>query len=517
VRARSGPTEIGPLGRDLRRWLGSLAVAVLLVSGCTSATSDTKTTPTPTATTQAATATPDPGTTQDWAIYGFDAAHSGNNAHETTITQATVGGLHRVWHVKLPDIADSAPILVHGLKFPDGSTRDVLYLTTRLGRLVAIDAASGKTLWSKQHGGPNYTTSSPVIDAAREYVYSYGLAGTLHKHRATTGEEVQGNGWPVRVTYMPQSEKASSPLAYANGRVYVATAGYPGDRPPYQGHVVIVDAKSGGSRAFNSLCSNLGHVLKVGECASNQSGIWGRSGAVIDPINGNVYVVTGNGDFNGRTNWGDSVIQLSPDGRHVVDSYTPANESELDVTDADLGSTSPALLPRVEGSTTPYLLVQGGKDSRLLLINRQNMSGKRGPGHLGGELQIGKSPCGVYNEPAVWTDPATKTVWVFVVGRCGTYAYRVVTDSGGKTQLQKSWQIGVGAYGTSPVVAGDILFIAKEKYVTALDPTTGKNLWSTVRQSAGGAIGGMHWQGVIVVNGRLYAPDSAGYLNAYGL
>lgn len=501
----------------MRRWLGVLASVFVLVSACSSATSNTKSAMPTTVATVGATATPNLGLMQSWAIYGFDTTHSGNNPFETTITQSTVGSLHRAWRIKLPDIADSSPILVHGMKLPDGSTRDVLYLTTRLGRIVALDTANGKILWSKQHGGLNYTTSSPVIDTAHQYVYSYGLEGSLHKYNAATGDEVQGNGWPVLITNMPKTEKESSPLVYSNGRLYVSTAGFPGDIPPYQGHVVVINANTGSSRVFNSLCSNVTTVLKPGACSFTDSGIWGRSGAVVDPVTGNVFVTTGNADFNGKTNWGDTVLQLSPDGSRVVDSYTPANEEELNEKDLDLGSTSPALLPKINGSKTPYLLLQAGKDSRLLVIDRQNMSGKGSPGHLGGEVQIAASPCGVFNEPAIWTDPATKIVLVFVTGRCGTYAYQVVTDSNGKTQLKIKWQNSTKAIGTSPIVAGNVLFVGRDTTIIAYDPTTGNVLWSSQRQSAGGTIGGMHWQGVIVVNGRVYAPDTAAYLNAYSL
>ncbi len=106
---------------------------------------------------------------------------------------------------------------------------------------------------------------------------------------------------------------------------------------------------------------------------------------------------------------------------------------------------------------------------------------------------------------------------VFVTGRCGTYAYQVVTDSNGKTQLKIKWQNSTKAIGTSPIVAGNVLFVGRDTTIIAYDPTTGNVLWSSQRQSAGGTIGGMHWQGVIVVNGRVYAPDTAAYLNAYSL
>ena len=122
----------------------------------------------------------------------------------------------------------------------------------------------------------------------------------------------------------------------------MTTAGYPGDAPPYQGHVVGARLDTGAEQVFNSLCSDKPQVLDDGECASNQSGIWARGGAVIEPGTGDIYVTTGNGNFNGRTDWGDSVIKLSADGLRVLDSYTPTNQQALNQTDADLGSATAA-------------------------------------------------------------------------------------------------------------------------------------------------------------------------------
>src|SRR5262249_28326092 len=122
----------------------------------------------------------------------------------------------------------------------DKSTRDVLYVTTDKGTLLAIDAASGAQLWAAtpKSDNPKYTKASPAADPARGLVYSYGLDGKVHRFRATTGQEVQGEGWPVRVTRMPLSEKVSAGLSLANGYLYVTTASFSGDAPPYQGHVV---------------------------------------------------------------------------------------------------------------------------------------------------------------------------------------------------------------------------------------------------------------------------------------
>jgi len=52
--------------------------------------------------------------------------------------------------------------------------------------------------------------------------------------------------------------------------------------------------------------------------------------------------------------------------------YTPTDQQVLESTDADLGSTSPALLPSPgHGKRTRYLL-QGGKDGKLRLLKVPN-------------------------------------------------------------------------------------------------------------------------------------------------
>jgi outer membrane protein assembly factor BamB len=455
----------------------------------------------------------------DWPVFNDDPARSGVNAHETTLTPTTLRQLHGLWSVTLPRVADSTPILLHNLAFPGGVYRDVLFLTTKAGMLVALDASTGAQLWKATTSGPKITNSSPAADPSGGYVYSYGLDGKVHKYRATTGAEVRDATWPVTITLMPDSEKQGSALNIANGFLYVTTGGYIGDAPPYQGHVVSVDLAHGAVHVFNSLCSNITHVLAQGECPDNQSGIWARGGAVVDPVTGNLFVTTGNGPYTGDQggyDWGDSVLELSGDASRLLDAYTPPDQAELAASDTDLGSASPALLPRIPSSRTPLLAVQASKDGLLRLLNRENLSGKGGPGHLGGELQDISTPgrCAVLTQPAVWTDAAGQ-VWLFVTDGCATAGYQVVTTAQGTTRLRQAWSVQQGA--TSPVVAGGILFAATGGQISALDPHTGRQLWSSTDASAHGTIGSVHWESPIVINGRLYCSDEDGHLTAYGL
>jgi len=88
--------------------------------------------------------------------------------------------------------------------------------------------------------------------------------------------------------------------------------------------------------------------------------IWGRAGAVIDTATGNIFVTTGDGRWNGREYWGDSMLELDPNATELLGNYTPTNTETLDASDADLGSTSPVLLG--DG-----IVAQGGKDRQVHL------------------------------------------------------------------------------------------------------------------------------------------------------
>jgi outer membrane protein assembly factor BamB len=460
-----------------------------------------------------------------WVTFDGDAARSGVNTQETAITSTSVKQLHRLWVHRLPQVSDSTPILLPHLSWPDGTDHDVLYLTTKVGGLVALDAATGRQLWAQTPFTPadpnQMTTSSPVGDPARAVVYSYGMDGKVHQYQATTGQEITGHGWPVPITRMKTSEKESSALNAANGYLYVTTAGFAGDAPPYQGHLVAIDLARGATHVFNSLCASHQHLLAPSECQQNDGGIWARAGTVIDPLTGHLFVATGNGPYTANRdggNWGDSVLELSRDGTHLLDSYSPPDADGMAGQDQDLGSSAPAMLPVIPGSATPSLALQAGKEGVLRLLNRRNLSGQGGPGHEGGEVQTLDAPdhCPVLTQPVVWTDPHGGALWVFVSNDCAISGYQVHTSPQGRTNLREVWTVGASA--TSPILAGGVLFAATNANgLVALDPQTGRQLWSSAEPVAGGAIGSIHWESPIVIGGRLYCSDEQGQMSAYAL
>lgn len=464
----------------------------------------------------------------DWPHFNFNAQRSGVDSLETLITPSNVSSLQQKFQISLPDIADGAPVFLSAAN-TSGGIKNLVFVTTKNGHIVALDASNGQQVWSQQAAtGPHYTTSSPTIDPNRQYVYSYGLDGKVHKYQVGDGTEVSGNGWPELATLKPDVEKGSAALSVittVSGAtyLYVANGGYPGDAGDYQGHVTAINLADGSQHVFNAACSDLAiHFIENGtpgtnDCATHQNAVWARPGVVYDATSNRIYIVGSNGHYSanaGGHDWSESIIALNPDatapGGVPLDSYTPTNYQSLDNSDTDMGSTNPAILPMPPSSTYQHVAAQSGKDGKLRLINLDNMSGQGGPGHTGGELQLINVPQGgeVLPSPAVWVNPADGSTWLFVANGSGIAGLQV-TVTGGTPALAPRWNHGAG--GSSPIVANGVLYYAgTDNNLYALNPTSGSVLWN-------GAIGGIHWESPIVDNGTVYITDESHHLTAFTL
>jgi outer membrane protein assembly factor BamB len=434
----------------------------------------------------------------DWLQFNYDAQRSGTGPISTGITAANVGTLKRRT-VHLPGTADSAAIQLHAIRVKH-RTRDVVIVTTSYGRTIAIDPGTGSKLWEftprdihSYEGSLQITNASPTADPSRKYVYASSPDGYIHKLAVATGRQA----WERKVTYDPTHEKLATPPTVSGGSLIVVTDGYLGDAPPYQGHVVTINRSSGRiEHVFNTLCSNRRHLIVPKTCGASDSAIWGRGGAVLEPGTNRILVATGNGPFNGHTDWGDSVLELSPDAAHLLHNFTPSNQAFLNSTDRDLGSTSPAVLPNPGG---PPLAVQGGKDDLFKLLNLDRLDGTTGPAgpRTGGQLQTIGVPATtqLYTQPAVWVHSG-KT-YLFAADESATGAY--VLHSGSSPQLSMIWQRN--APGTSPVLAGGLLYVYDQinGKLNVFDPLSGHQV-----ASLGAASG--HWNSPIVIGGRIILP-----------
>jgi outer membrane protein assembly factor BamB len=423
----------------------------------------------------------------DWTQFGYDVSGSGASTAPTGITAANVASLTRK-QVPLDGIVDASAIYLHGVTVK-GAAHDTLFLTTTYGKTIAIDANQGTVLWEftpakydSWAGSRQITNTTPVADPDRQNIYAAAPDGTVNKLAIADGTVV----WSTPITQLPAREKMDSPLKLYRGHIIAVTGGYIGDRPPYQGHVAILDARTGALlHVWNSLCSDRAGLIDPNSCTGQRSAIWGRAGAVIDPETGNIFVATGNGTYDGKTNWGDATIELNPDATQMLGNYTPEDNAELDQRDLDIGSTSPVLL----GGD---IIAQGGKDGLIRLISIKSMSGTSP--HAGGELQTVPTPGSqrLLTAVAVWRHDGQVSIYSADGGGTSAWNY-----TGGK--LVDLWTNSTS--GTSPLIAGGLLFV--------YSPQGGLHVYDPVKgtQIANLDCGAGHWNTPIVVDGKIILPE----------
>ncbi|HTV79604.1 MAG TPA: PQQ-binding-like beta-propeller repeat protein [Steroidobacteraceae bacterium] len=446
------------------------------------------------------------GITGDWPTFGGSNTRTNANLAATRITAANVGSMVR------QQVTISAPIDAGLIYLKDvqvnGASHDVYFGTTNVGRTVAIDARQGKVLWeyappgfdevAAATGSPagsrglivkQITNSTPVADANRRFIYAASPDGKVTKIAIADGKAV----WSTAVTRMPTTEKLDSPLSFVRGNVLIPTAGYVGDTPPYQGHIAVLDAKTGALRkVWNSLCSDRAELLEPSSCAQAQSAIWGRAGIVVVPGSGDLLFATGNGPWDGKTSWGDAVVMLDPSASRILANWTTTNTADLDKRDLDVGSTSPVLLG--DG-----YIAQGGKDGTIRLLDMKLIAGTTP--HQGGELQIVDVPGKTQLLSGSATAKINGTTWLFAsTGRGGTTAWTFGSDH----RLKQAWNTKTG--GNTPFYAGGLLYIYDPARVGAklhvLDATTGNPV-------ADLECGTGHWNSPIVAADRIALPEGA--------
>ena len=116
--------------------------------------------------------------------------------------------------------------------------------------------------------------------------------------------------------------------------------------------------------------------------SGSSAGIWSSGEAPVVDGSNNLYVPTGNGTFDGASNFGCSVVKLSTTsvaGLSVADYFAPFNQSQLTTADNDFGSGGVVLLPDVAGTTAhPHLLAASGKSGTVYLLDRDHLGGFSG-------------------------------------------------------------------------------------------------------------------------------------------
>jgi hypothetical protein len=218
---------------------------------------------------------------------------------------------------------------------------------------------SGPTFFQRLHA-IDITTGSERPSSPKNIDSSISVAGTAPD--STNG----------RVAFNPRTENQRPALALYNGVVYVSWASHE-DKDPYHGWLIGFSASNLAIVSIFNTTPN-----QVGTASYARGGIWMSGGAPAVDSNGYLYCITGNGTFDanvGGSNYGDSILKFNTtSGLTVADYFTPLNQASLDANDADFGGGAATILVDEPSSLNhPHLVVGGGKNSTLFVMNRDSL------------------------------------------------------------------------------------------------------------------------------------------------
>src|SRR6267142_968360 len=277
-----------------------------------------------------------------------DQFRTGANLNETTLITANVNvsQFGKLFSYAVDGYVFAQPLYVSGLTI-SGGTHNVCYVATMEDSVYAFDADVNVTYWHKQFTGGSITPvpivditgnnnlnihgnvgilSTPVIDKASGTIYVLARTKntsnstyiqTLHALDLATGNEKYGAPKVISTSGFDTKMQNQRPaLALANGNVYIAWGSHE-DFTPYHGWMM----------AYNAATLAQAAVFDTTPGGS-QGAIWMAGQAPAIDNAGNLYVITGNGDWNGAGKWGESFLKLSPT-LSVVDWFTPDNYASL--------------------------------------------------------------------------------------------------------------------------------------------------------------------------------------------
>src|SRR6202167_5027817 len=318
-----------------------------------------------------------------------DLSRTGANLNETTLSTSNVNvnQFGKLYSYTIDGSIYAQPLYVPGVVIPSQGTHNVVYVATMNDVIYALDADSnavnGGVLWKVDLRNPAAGVtaipianivgsnslnivgtvgieSTPVIDLTSKTIYlvartmevsgsTTNYVARLHALDITTGSEkfggpvvIQGSvpgtgqgssGGTLTLSTFFQNQRSS--LALVNGLIVFSWASHE-DFDDWHGWVM----------AYNAATLQQTSILCTTPNGEN-AGIWMSGRAPVADSSGNLYYATGNGDWDGVSSFGDSLIRVSTTNGtlSIADYFTPDNYAYLQANDLDFGSSGPLLIP----------------------------------------------------------------------------------------------------------------------------------------------------------------------------
>jgi len=400
-------------------------------------------------------------------------------------------------------------------------------------------------------------TGTPVIDPSTNtlYVVSKSVVASgptfyqrLHAIDLATGNEKTGSPVTITATYPgtgdggttvtfnPRQQNQRPGLALVNGSVYIAWASHE-DTAPFYGWVV--------GYTYNGSSFTRSSVLNVSPNVG-YGGIWMGGAAPSADANNHIYLITGNAEFDAtnasapNNDYGDSFLQLTT-GPAITSYFTPSDQANDNANDQDFGAGGSAVVLNLPSGSPQHLVIGGGKDGTLYLLNGDAMGGL-GDSNARQHFNIGS---GILATGAFWNNNFYIAGWN---GPLTSYSFNSSTNLFNTSVASRS-SSGYGFPGASPSVSstgtsnGIVWALDNTNYCTQQSPGCGpavlhaydatnlaSELWNSSMGSGNAAGNAVKFTVPTVANGKVYvgtrgnntggtfgSTSVSGELDVYGL
>jgi uncharacterized protein (TIGR03437 family) len=476
------------------------------------------------------------------------------NLQETQLTPAniTLSSFGKLASFPVDGQVYSQTLYVSGLSFPASGIHNVVFVSTMHNSVYAFDGDSfspPRILWHVNLG-PS-VPSSLVYDTYRDISPEIGILGTgvidlqggalyvvsetvangapafyLHALDLTSGAEKMKGPVAIQATFSaqdstgsvlapvsfdPQQHLQRPGLLFANGAIYIAFGSH-ADTSPWHGWLMSYDA--------SDITKQLGVFLTTP--SDNGGAIWQSGRGLAADDTGNVYMISGNGGYDGVQNFAESFLKLAGATPALADWFTPADWQDLDDMDADL-SAGPALIPGT------HTVIGGDKNGQLYLISGDAM-GKLSEGTTGASRRISDVVQGRMFNLAIWAQPQTTYIYVQGVGdavKCyqltgGQFNASPVSETSATVDNARVGMT-ISANGSQDGIlwetTGDFGDPAVPATLHALDASDlSHELWNSAMNPNQDAVGGFaKFANPSIANGKVYVPTLSGTVAVFGL
>ena len=273
-----------------------------------------------------------------WLTRSADNSRSGWNQHETQLTQASVTSKGIIRVTIIPVIGDARGMEAQPLILPNVKTalgiRDVMVLPSMADIVRGVDAHDGSSIWQVTLGTPITGSqsidshqinqfwgclSTGVIDAETQRLYQVCWVSPDKTGNPQTGRYFMfvlnvPDGTQVVPPVLIQGKSGNQDFnaAMRKQRSSLVETNVNGVKTVFGCSGTINETEAGVASGFcfafdvksNSVSAML--AMTSGEGA----GVWMAGQGPAADADGNLYLLTGNGDFDGVSQWGESFLRL---------------------------------------------------------------------------------------------------------------------------------------------------------------------------------------------------------------